>query len=113
MGFNGARKHQKLEGPRFLYWADRMGLLVSSEMANAYVFDEAYLSRFTREWMEAVERDLNHPSIIIWAPINESWGVPELRNPRQQAHLKSLYELTKSLDPTRLVIDNEGWEHTD
>ncbi len=113
MGFNGARKHQKLEDPRFLYWADRMGLLVSSEMANAYVFDEAYVSRFTREWMEAVERDLNHPSIIIWAPINESWGVPDLHNARQQAHLKSLYELTKSLDPTRLIIDNEGWEHTD
>ncbi len=113
MGFNGARKHQKLEDPRYLYWADRMGLLVSSEMANAYVFNEAYVSRFTREWMEAVARDLNHPSIIVWAPINESWGVPDLRDPRQQAHLKSLYALTRSLDPTRLVIDNEGWEHTD
>lgn len=113
MGFNGARKHQKLEDPRYLYWADRMGLLVSSEMANAYVFNEAYVSRFTREWMEAVERDLNHPSIIVWAPINESWGVPDLRDPRQQAHLKALYALTRSLDPTRLVIDNEGWEHTD
>jgi beta-galactosidase/beta-glucuronidase len=113
MGFNGARKHQKLEDPRYLYWADRMGLLVSSEMANAYVFDEAYVSRFTREWMEAVERDVNHPSIIIWAPINESWGVPDLADPRQQAHLKALYALTRSLDPTRLVIDNEGWEHTD
>lgn len=113
MGFNGARKHQKLEDPRYLYWADRMGLLVSSEMANAYVFNEAYVSRFTREWMEAVARDLNHPSIIVWAPINESWGVPDLRDPRQQAHLKALYALTRSLDPTRLVIDNEGWEHTD
>jgi hypothetical protein len=113
MGFNGARKHQKIEDPRFLYWADRMGFLVSAEMANAQVFDDAYVARFTREWLEAVTRDYNHPSIIMWAPINESWGVPNLRDPRQQSHLKSLYTLTHALDPTRLVIDNEGWEHTD
>jgi len=113
MGFNGARKHQKLEDPRFLYWADRMGFLVSSEMANAYEFDDAYVNRFTREWIEAVERDYNHPSIVIWVPINESWGVPNLRDVRQQNHLKSLYALTHSLDATRLVVDNDGWEHTD
>jgi beta-galactosidase/beta-glucuronidase len=112
MGFNGARKHQKLEDPRYLYWADRMGFLVSSEMANAYEFDDGYVERFTGEWAAAVERDYNHPSIIIWAPINESWGVPDLRDPRQQNHLKSLYALTHSLDDTRLAIDNEGWEHT-
>jgi len=113
MGFNGARKHQKLEDPRFLYWADKMGLLVSSEMANAYLYEEAYVARFTREWIEAVERDYNHPSIIMWVPINESWGTPNLRERRQQDHLKSLYTLTRSLDPTRPVIDNDGWEHTD
>jgi Glycosyl hydrolases family 2, TIM barrel domain len=113
MGFNGARKHQKIEDPRFLYWADRMGFLVSAEMANAQVFNEDYVARFTREWLEAVARDYNHPSIIIWAPINESWGVPNLREPRQQFHLKEIYTLTRALDSTRLVIDNEGWEHTD
>ncbi len=112
MGFNGARKHQKLEDPRFLYWADRMGFLVSSEMANAYEFDDGYVARFTREWTAAVERDYNHPSIAIWVPINESWGVPNLRDARQQNHLKSLYALTHSLDATRLVVDNDGWEHT-
>lgn len=113
MGFNGARKHQKLEDPRYLYWADKMGLLVSSEMANAYLFDEGYVQRFTREWTEAVERDYNHPSIIMWVPINESWGTPNLRDARQQHHLRSMYTLTKSLDPTRPVIDNDGWEHTE
>lgn len=113
MGFNGARKHQKLEDPRYLYWADKMGLYVSSEMANAYLFDEDYVQRFTQEWIEAVERDYNHPSIIMWVPINESWGVPDLNDPRQQNHLKALYTLTKSLDATRLVIDNDGWEHVD
>lgn len=113
MGFNGARKHQKLEDPRFLYWADKLGFLVSDEMANAYVFSDEYVSRFTREWMDAVRRDRNHPSVIIWAPINESWGVPNLRDARQQAHLREIYWLTRALDPTRLVIDNEGWEHTE
>jgi beta-galactosidase/beta-glucuronidase len=113
MGFNGVRKHQKLEDPRYLYWADRMGLYVSSEMANAYLFDEDYVARFTREWIEAVERDYNHPSVIMWTPINESWGTPNLRDPRQQNHLKALYTLTKSLDSTRPVVDNDGWEHVD
>jgi hypothetical protein len=113
MGFNGARKHQKLEDPRYLYWADKMGFLVSSEMANAYLFDDGYVERFTREWMEAMERDYSHPSIIIWAPINESWGVPNLRDVRQQAHLREMYWLTHTLDDTRPVIDNEGWEHTE
>jgi beta-galactosidase/beta-glucuronidase len=114
MGFNGVRKHQKVEDPRFLYWADRMGFLVSGEMANAYVFDEQYAQRFTREWMEAVERDINHPSLIVWAPINESWGVPDLHtDPRQQAHLRGLYHATRTLDPARLVIGNEGWENVE
>ncbi len=112
MGFNGVRKHQKLEDPRYLYWADRMGLLVSGEMANAYLFDADYAAAFTREWTEAMERDYNHPSIVIWVPINESWGVPRLSEEREQQHLRSLYTLTHSFDSTRLVIDNDGWEHT-
>src|SRR5581483_6459603 len=113
MGFNGVRKHQKLEDPRYLYWADKMGLLVSSEMANAYMFDDLSVERFTREWMAAMERDYNHPSIIIWVPINESWGVPNLHDPRQQNYLKELYALSHGLDSSRLVVDNDGWEHTD
>ncbi len=112
-GFNGARKHQKVEDPRYLYWADRMGLLVSDEMANAYEFSSDYLERFTREWMEVIRRDYNHPSVVIWAPINESWGVPATGDPLQQQHLRSLYALTRAFDNTRLVIDNDGWEHTD
>ncbi len=113
MGFNGARKHQKIEDPRYLYWADRLGFLVSGEMPNAYVFTDQYVSRFTREWMEALKRDRNHPSIIIWAPLNESWGVPDLHDAKQQAHLEELYWLTHTFDDSRLVIDNEGWEHTE
>jgi beta-galactosidase/beta-glucuronidase len=113
MGFNGVRKHQKVEDPRFLYWADKLGLLVSGEMANAYLFNDDAVTRMTREWIEVIARDYNHPSIVIWVPVNESWGVPNLQAPREQAHLRALYYLTKSLDQTRLVIDNDGWEHTD
>jgi beta-galactosidase/beta-glucuronidase len=113
MGFNGVRKHQKVADPRFLYWADRRGFLVSGEIADAYEFTTEEAQRFTSEWMQAVQRDYNHPSIIIWNAINESWGVPDLKDPRQQAYLKELYQLTHTLDATRLVIDDEGWEHTE
>jgi beta-galactosidase/beta-glucuronidase len=113
LGFNGVRKHQKVEDPRYLYWADKLGLLVSGEMANSYLFNDDSVARITREWMEAIGRDYNHPSIVIWVPVNESWGVPNLREPKEQAHLRALYHLTKSLDDTRLVIDNDGWEHTE
>jgi beta-galactosidase/beta-glucuronidase len=113
LGFNGVRKHQKVEDPRYLYWADKLGLMVSAEMANAYLFSDESVARLTREWMEVVRRDYNHPSIVMWTPMNESWGIPNVADPRQQAHLKALYYLTKSLDSTRLVIDNDGWEHTE
>jgi hypothetical protein len=90
-----------------------MGLLVWGEMANAYEYSEEYVSRFVQEWQEVVARDYNHPSIVAWVPINESWGVEHvLTDPRQQAHLESLYHLTRSLDGTRPVVDNDGWEHT-
>ncbi|WP_127532815.1 glycoside hydrolase family 2 protein [Paenibacillus kobensis] len=111
MGFNGARKHQKIEDPRYLYWADRLGLLVWGEMANAYHFSESYVGRVTREWLEAVERDYNHPCIVVWVPINESWGVTNiLVDSQQQQHALAMYHMTKSLDPTRPVISNDGWE---
>jgi beta-galactosidase/beta-glucuronidase len=113
-GFNGARKHQKVEDPRWLYWADKMGLLVWGEMANAQDFSQEYVSRFTEEWQQVIAQNYNHPCIIAWVPINESWGVPEIStNLVQQAHARSMYYLTHSLDQTRLVVDNDGWEHTE
>jgi beta-galactosidase/beta-glucuronidase len=113
-GFNGARKHQKVEDPRWLYFADKMGLLVWGEMANAQAYTDEYVSRMVGEWQEVVARDYNHPSIVAWVPINESWGVPRiLTNVEQQEHARSLYHLTRALDSTRPVIDNDGWEHTD
>ncbi|MGV3490377.1 MAG: glycoside hydrolase family 2 protein [Devosia sp.] len=113
LGFNACRIHQKIEDPHFLYWADHLGLLVWGEMANAYEFNPSAVTRFTREWLEAVDRDRSNPCIVTWVPINESWGVEDIaRNPAQQAYASSLYWLTKALDPSRPVISNEGWEHT-
>lgn len=112
LGFNGARKHQKVEDPRFLYWADKMGLLIWGEMANAYAYSVEYVHRITGEWQEAVKRDYSHPCIVAWTPMNESWGVHDLKgDSRQREHLTALYHLTRSLDSTRLVISNDGWEH--
>lgn len=113
MGFNGARKHQKVEDPRYLYWCDKLGLLVWGEMANSYEFSEQAVRRITQEWQDVVKRDYNHPCIVAWVPLNESWGVPNLvGDARQRAHISSLYYLTKSLDSTRPVVTNDGWEHT-
>ncbi|QHW31885.1 glycoside hydrolase family 2 [Paenibacillus rhizovicinus] len=111
MGFNGLRKHQKTEDPRFLYWCDKLGMLAWSEAANAYDYSEEYVRRFTKEWQEIIDRDYNHPSIVTWVPLNESWGIPNvLIDRRQQQHGLAMYHLTKSLDDTRLVINNDGWE---
>lgn len=112
MGFNGARKHQKIEDPRYLYWCDKLGLLVWGEMANAYEMNEDYVRRFAAEWQASIERDFNHPCIVAWVPLNESWGVPNiLHDVREQQHALAMYHWTKSLDPGRLVISNDGWEH--
>jgi beta-galactosidase/beta-glucuronidase len=112
MGFNGVRKHQKIEDPRFLYWADRLGLLVWEEMPSAYRFDDRTVRRVTREWVNAMERDHSHPCIVAWVPLNESWGVPDLPYSSQQRDfVRALYHMTKTLDPTRPVIGNDGWEN--
>lgn len=111
LGFNGVRKHQKIEDPRYLYWADRLGLLVWEEMPSAYAFSARAMTRLMREWTEAIERDYSHPCLIVWVAFNESWGVPNLT--AMQAHrnaVEALYHVTRMLDATRPVIGNDGWE---
>ncbi|SDE17298.1 glycoside hydrolase family 2 protein [Glycomyces harbinensis] len=111
LGFNAVRLHQKVEDPRFLYHADRLGLLVWGEMAATYSFSDTAVGRTVTEWTEAVRRDASHPSIVTWVPLNESWGVQHLATREdQRAFAEALYHLTKALDPTRPVVSNDGWE---
>jgi beta-galactosidase/beta-glucuronidase len=108
LGFDGARLHQRVFERRFLYWADKLGYILWGEFAD-WGLDlsrpEAFLI-FSREWSEAVERDLTHPALVGWCPLNERWGenYPGL--------IEGIFGLTKRLDPTRLVIDSSGGYHS-
>lgn len=113
LGFNLARKHQKFEDPRYLYWADRLGLMVWSEMPSGRIFSEALVTDLTQEWTALVRRDQAHPCIVGWVPFNESWGLWHQSERREQRHFAdAIYHLTKALDPTRPVVTNDGWEYS-
>ncbi|MGB4660216.1 MAG: sugar-binding domain-containing protein [Mobilitalea sp.] len=113
LGYNGLRKHQKTEDERFLYWCDVKGMLVWSETPAAYQFNDRAVEEFTKEWMEIVKQNYNHPSIITWTPFNESWGITNVEVDRSQQHFtEAIYHLTKAMDNYRPVIVNDGWEHT-
>jgi len=114
LGFTTARLHQKVEDPRFLFWADRLGLMVWGEMPSTFQFSATAVERTTREWLEVLRRDASHPSLVVWVPLNESWGVQQIAHDASQLDFaRSLYHLTKAVDPTRLVIANDGWEHAE
>lgn len=113
LGFNGVRMHQKIEDERFYYFADMIGLLVWCELPSGYEYRDTSIEATTKEWMEVVRQNYNHPSIVVWVPVNESWGVNQLTSNKCQAHFtEALYYLTKAYDPMRPVISNDGWEHT-
>jgi len=112
LGFNGARKHQKVEDPRWLYWADRLGFLVWGEMPNFHAHTARAEQRLLDEFAAALERDRNHPCVVVWAPMNETFG---FQRPVQEDVLSSLlvrlYRCARQLDETRPVVSNDGWEH--
>jgi len=107
MGFDGARLHQKVFEPRFLYWADRLGYLVWGEFPSWGIdmSDPVAQQNFISEWAEVLNRDINHPSVIGWCPFNET--------PRDQDErfIRSVYRMTKIVDPGRPVIDTSGYTH--
>lgn len=117
MGFNGARKHQKLEISHYYFWADVLGLLIWCEMPSGYLFNDREIATVLSEWQEIICETYNHPSIITWVPFNESWGIRNvLTDFKQQAFCSTAYFLTKANDSSRLVSTNDGWEnpaHTD
>ncbi len=107
-GFNGARLHQKVFEPRFLYHCDRMGYLVFGESPNAHLdySDMNQLTPFLLEWQREILRDFNHPSIIGWCPLNETW---DWENRHQNDDfIRALYYTTKAIDTTRPCIGTSG-----
>jgi beta-galactosidase/beta-glucuronidase len=111
MGFNSMRVHQIVEDPRFYYWADKLGVLIWAEMTNNRATSGVSKEQLITEWSGVVRQNRNHPSIITWVPTNESWGTGDLARRDNQEWLRTLYHLTKTFDPTRPCIDNDGWEH--
>lgn len=111
MGFNGARLHQKVFEPRFLYHCDKMGYIVWGEHASwgLDISKHTGLYSFLPEWLEIMERDFNHPSIIGWCPFNETWD----NDGRKQIDdiLRIVYNTTKLFDTTRPCIDTSGNFH--
>lgn len=106
-GFNGARLHQKVFEPRFLYHCDRLGYIVWGEFANwgLDISRPTAYGALLPEWLECMERDVNHPSIIGWCPLNET---QKNQNPDV---VRAIGALTRSYDPTRPFIDTSGWTH--
>ena len=112
LGFNGARLHQKVFEPRFLYHADKLGYMVFGEFPN-WGLDHTDINNkdtFLAEWREAVERDISHPAIIGWCPFNETWDKDGRRQSDEM--IDAAYYLTKSIDKTRIVITNSGSEQS-
>lgn len=112
IGFNGARKHQKLEDPYYYYYAEELGFLVWAEMPSAYTFCDKEVKAITAEWQEIVNAAKNFTSVIAYVPLNESWGVREIKTSKEQQNFaRSLYYLTKSVDDTRIISTNDGFEN--
>ncbi len=113
-GYNGARKHQKLEDPRYYYWADKTGLLVWGELPSPYEFCFSSVTDLFDTLSGFIDRDFNHPSLITWVPLNESWGVRQIYTDKnQQALARLLCQTARALDGTRLVSSNDGWEQVE
>lgn len=110
-GFNGARLHQKVFEERFHYWADKLGYLTWGESAS-WGMDPCEIGaarNFMPEWAEILKRDRNHPSIIAWTPLNETWHNRDIAA-NKRIHL-DCYKLCKLMDPTRPVNDASGYSH--
>ncbi|WP_433441286.1 glycoside hydrolase family 2 protein [Nonomuraea sp. CA-141351] len=117
-GFNGARLHQKVFEERYLYHADRMGFLVWGEFGDwgANTFgppgdNQQPTASFVTQWVEAVERDYSHPSIVGWCPLNETWQRLHDRITVLDDVTWGMYLATKAADPTRPVVDASGYAH--
>jgi hypothetical protein len=107
MGLNSLRIHIKIGDPRYYQAADRVGLLIWTELPNWQLLTDAAKARSKAVFEAMHARDFNRPSIAIRSIINEAWGI-EVHNPDHQRWLLDMYDWLKALDPTRLVVDNSA-----
>ncbi len=112
-GFTFVRKHIKLEDPRWLYWADMLGLLVWAEPPCVGCYSQKSIALFESRLAPMVARDENHPSIILWGIYNEEWGLDwrSAQDAEKQEAMKRAYMLLSAVDKSRPIIDNSGWSH--
>ena len=118
-GFNGARLHQKVFEERFLYHADRLGYLVWGEFGDWGCGDAGPAAQdnqrpgpsYVAQWLEAVERDYSHPSIVGWCPLNETFQQLHDRVTVLDDVTRAMFLATKALDPSRPVVDASGYSH--
>lgn len=113
LGYNLVRKHLKLEDPRWLHHADRTGMLVWAEPPAPSRFGPGAAEAFEAQLAPMVERDGNHPSVVIWGLYNEEWGldwdIPG--SPDRAAAAVRAYEALRVLDDSRPIVENSGWAH--
>lgn len=112
-GFNGARFHQKVFEPRSFYHADKKGYLVWCETANSGMdySDMATLNEFLSPWLDTMKQRYNHPCVITWCPINETWDNGPLKKRTDPRFVRAAYTETKRYDPTRPCVDASGLYH--
>lgn len=108
LGFNCLRAHIKIEDPRYYDVADRLGLLIWTEIPNWALLTDAASERAKQTFSKMVQRDGHHPSIIAWTLVNENWGTDLTRNPAHRRWLADFYHEAKAIDPSRLIVDNSA-----
>ena len=107
-GLNFLRIHILVPEPRLIYWADKLGVLLMCDMPNFSRYDDAAKKNWQMTLVDTIARDFNHPSIFSWCLFNETWGLQKHGTPEGQKWVAEMYELARSLDPTRLVEDNSA-----
>jgi Glycosyl hydrolases family 2, sugar binding domain/Glycosyl hydrolases family 2/Glycosyl hydrolases family 2, TIM barrel domain len=108
MGVNLVRIPLRPAPPRLLYWADRLGLLVwqGEPWTLSQPVKNAPAEYYEKGLTEIMLRDRNHPSLAMWELVNESGGF-KTREAFLDLEAK-LYAFAKSMDETRLILDNSG-----